>query len=138
MCKNSRDFLSSVVGLNTFRPLGEDTETISHSLVIHELDMQTRRERIAELLEETEIPLTAQDICNALDIKSRSVVYEDVEHISISVKNKGKHLLIRPASCGKCGYVFSKRKSAKRPSKCPKCRSEWILLPAYVIRNKKR
>jgi predicted Zn-ribbon and HTH transcriptional regulator len=124
--------------LNPFRPLGGDTETISRSLVIYELDMQTRRERIAELLEETEIPLTAQDICNALDIKSRSVVYEDVEHISISVKNKGKHLLIRPASCGKCGYVFSKRKAAKRPSKCPKCRSEWILLPAYLIREKKR
>ncbi|MHA2141840.1 MAG: transcriptional regulator [Candidatus Thorarchaeota archaeon] len=98
--------------------------------------MKTRRERIAELLMETEIPLTAQDICNALDIKSRSIVYEDVEHISISVKNKGLQLLIRPASCGKCGYIFTKRKSAKRPSKCPKCRSEWILQPGYIIREK--
>jgi predicted Zn-ribbon and HTH transcriptional regulator len=98
--------------------------------------MQTRRERIAELLEQTDVPLTAQDICSILDIKSRSTVYEDIEHISISVKNKGKQLLIRPASCGKCGYVFAKRKVAKRPSKCPKCRSEWILLPGYFIREK--
>ncbi|MFX1262665.1 MAG: transcriptional regulator [Promethearchaeota archaeon] len=121
--------------MNTFRPLGEDTETISRSLVINELDMPTRRERISELLEQTDIPLTAQDICNVLDIRNRATVYEDIEHIAISVKNKGKELLIRPASCGKCGYTFAKRKSAKRPSKCPKCRSEWILQPAYVIRE---
>ncbi|MFW9886924.1 MAG: transcriptional regulator [Candidatus Thorarchaeota archaeon] len=98
--------------------------------------MPTRRERIIELLEQTEIPLTAQDICNVLDIRNRVIVYEDIEHIAISVKNKGKELLIRPASCGRCGYTFAKRKSAKRPSKCPKCHSEWILQPAYIIREK--
>ena len=134
---NSRDFLSSAIALNTFRPLGEDTETISCSIVIHELEMLTRRERITELLEQTDIPLTDQDICNLLDIKNRATVYEDIEHIAITVKNRGKELLIRPASCGKCGYTFAKRKSAKRPSKCPKCRSEWILLPGYIIREKK-
>ncbi|MFW9846362.1 MAG: transcriptional regulator [Candidatus Thorarchaeota archaeon] len=126
----------STITLNSFRPRGGDTETISCSLVINELDMPTRREAIAQLLEETDEPLTAQDICSILDIKSRAIVYEDIEHISASVKNKGKRLLIRPASCGKCGFVFSSRKSAKRPSKCPKCRSEWILLPGYLIRDK--
>ncbi|MFW9968361.1 MAG: transcriptional regulator [Candidatus Thorarchaeota archaeon] len=122
--------------MNTFRPLGEDTETISRSLVYNELAMQTRRERIKELLEETDVALSAQDICNLLDIKSRSIVYEDIEHISISIKSKGKCLFIQPASCGKCGYVFSKRKTVKRPSKCPKCRSEWIIQPAYIIKEK--
>ncbi|MHA1588422.1 MAG: transcriptional regulator [Candidatus Thorarchaeota archaeon] len=100
-------------------------------------EMTTRRKSIAELLEKSEHPMTAQDICSILDIESRSIVYEDIEHIAKSVRSSGKQLLIRPASCGKCGYVFSSRKVASRPSKCPKCRSQWILLPGYIIRSKR-
>ncbi|MFX1266289.1 MAG: transcriptional regulator [Promethearchaeota archaeon] len=95
--------------------------------------MSTRRQRIAELLENSEHPLTAQDICDTLDIKSRSIVYEDIEHISRSVRSRGKKVLIRPASCGKCDYVFGSRKSVKKPSRCPKCRSQWIIQPAFLI-----
>jgi len=126
-------FLGRSVVLDAFRPLGEYTETISRSLVYNELEMSTRRQRIAELLEDAEHPLTAQDVCDILDIKSRSIVYEDIEHISRSVKRKGRQVLIRPASCGKCGYVFASRKSVKRPSRCLKCRSQWIVQPAYLI-----
>jgi len=100
-------------------------------------EMTTRRKSIAELLEKSEHPMTAQDICSILDIKNRSIVYEDIGHIAKSAKNSGKEVLIRPASCGKCGYVFSSRKAASRPSKCPKCRSQWILLPGYLIRSKR-
>ncbi|MFX0108779.1 MAG: transcriptional regulator [Candidatus Hodarchaeota archaeon] len=99
--------------------------------------MPTRRQTIAELLENSDDPLTAQDICALLDLKSRSVVYEDIEHLSKSVRNQGKRLLIRPASCGKCNYVFKTRKYAKRPSKCPKCRSQWILEPGFLILSQK-
>ena len=52
-------------------------------------------------------------------------------------KAEGKELLLRPASCGKCNYVFSERKSAKKPSKCPKCRSQWIISPGYLIRPRR-
>jgi predicted Zn-ribbon and HTH transcriptional regulator len=100
-------------------------------------DMQTRRERITELLENTEFPLTAEEICDHLDIKSRSIVYEDIDHISKSVKRKKQNLLIRPASCGKCQFTFKTRKTAKAPSKCPKCKSQWILAPAFLIRSSK-
>lgn len=100
-------------------------------------DMQTRRERITELLEGTEYPVTAEEICERLDIKKRSIVYEDIDHISKSVKRRGKELLIRPASCGKCQFVFKPRKTSKAPSKCPKCKSQWILAPAFLIRDTK-
>jgi len=100
--------------------------------------MQTRRETIAELLEKTEYPMTAEEICERLDIKKRSIVYEDLDHISKSVKRDNKELLIRPASCGKCQFVFKVGKTAKAPSKCPKCRSQWILAPAFLIRSKKK
>ncbi len=97
--------------------------------------MKTRRERITLLLEESDHPLTAQDIAEALGLENRNVVFEDIEHIAKSLKREGKQILIRPATCGKCGYIFSP-KSAKRPSRCPKCKSEWILLPGYLIRRK--
>ncbi len=100
--------------------------------------MQTRRERIVELLESVDYPLTAEDICQELDIKQRSVVYEDIDHISKSLKNVGKSLLVRPARCGKCDYVFKTKSSSKRPSKCPKCKSQWIISPAFLIRSRKR
>ena len=100
--------------------------------------MPTRREMIAELLERTEYPLTAEEICEQLDIKKRSIVYEDIDHISKSVKRENKELLIRPATCGKCQFVFKVGKSVKEPSKCPKCKSQWILSPAFIIRYRKR
>jgi len=99
--------------------------------------MPTRRETIAELLERTEHPLTAEEICEELDIKKRSIVYEDIDHIAKSVKRENKELLIRPAICGKCQFTFKVGKTAKAPSKCPKCKSQWILSPAFVIRYRK-
>jgi predicted Zn-ribbon and HTH transcriptional regulator len=99
--------------------------------------MPTRREQIAQIIEDAEYPLTAQDICDILDIKKRSIIYEDIDHIALSVKNQGKQVIVSPARCGKCQYIFRKMKSAKAPTKCPKCRSEWILPPAFLIREKK-
>nr|KXH72256.1 MAG: hypothetical protein AM325_01920 [Candidatus Thorarchaeota archaeon SMTZ1-45] len=99
--------------------------------------MLTRRERIAELLERTEYPLTAEEICQLLDIEKRSIVYDDIDHISKSVKREAKELLVRPASCGRCQFIFKVRKSAKAPGKCPKCKSQWILAPAFIIRPRK-
>ena len=99
--------------------------------------MPTRREEIARLLEEAEYPLTAQDICDMMDIKKRSLVYEDIDHIAKSVKNLKKQVVVSPARCGKCQFIFKKMKSSKAPTKCPKCRSEWIIAPAYLIREKK-
>ncbi len=98
--------------------------------------MSTRRERIVELLEQSEHPLTVQDICNRLDIESKSTVYQDLEHIARSLRRAGKQLLMQPAVCNKCGYIFRDRMVASRPTKCPKCKSEWISLPSYMIRSK--
>ena len=100
--------------------------------------MKTRREKIIELLEDSEYPLTAEDICQALDINKRSIVYEDIDHIAKSLKNQKKQLLVQPPVCGKCDYVFKVKGSAKRPSKCPKCKSQWIISPSFLIRPSKK
>ena len=46
---------------------------------------------------------------------------EDFEHISKSFKLKTEY-----AMCKKCGFVFKRDRRYHTPSKCPKCRSEWI------------
>jgi predicted Zn-ribbon and HTH transcriptional regulator len=99
--------------------------------------MPTRREEIAQHLEDAEYPLTAQDLCDILDLKKRAIIYEDIDHIARSVKNQGKQVMVSPARCGKCQYIFKKMKSSKAPTKCPNCRSEWIIAPGYLIRDKK-
>ncbi|UCE11163.1 MAG: transcriptional regulator [Candidatus Thorarchaeota archaeon] len=97
--------------------------------------MLTRRKSITKLLSETENPLTAREIVLMLGLKSRSIVYEDLQHIALSVRNEGKELVSLPASCGKCGFVFKGRKSTKKPSKCPKCKSGWILDARFIVRD---
>jgi len=99
--------------------------------------MLTRREEITRLLESAEQPMTAQEIRDILDLEERSIVYDDIDHIARSVKNQGKEVLVKPASCGKCQYVFKVKGSAKAPTKCPRCKSEWILAPSFLIRNKR-
>ncbi len=89
--------------------------------------MKTRRESIAELI--TENALSASDISKILNIPIKTVL-EDLQHIARSPKY-GK-LLLMPAKCNKCGYVF--RAEIKIPKKCPRCKSTWILEPRFILK----
>ena len=62
---------------------------------------------------------------------SRKVILEDLRIIAGIVKREGKVLLIQPAQCKKCGFVF--KPEIKIPGRCPKCRSEWIEEPRFKI-----
>ena len=42
-------------------------------------------------------------------------------------------LSITPARCGKCGFVFRDRRRARKPGKCPKCRSTYIEEPLFCL-----
>ena len=88
--------------------------------------MKTRRERIAELI--TDSDMSPSEIAKFLDVPVKTVL-EDLKHISRS----GKYgtLMVMPARCRKCGYVF--RAEIKVPTKCPRCRSTWIEEPRFKI-----
>jgi len=51
-----------------------------------------------------------------------------LESLSRQVK-----LVITPARCGKCGFEFTGRRRAKKPGKCPRCRSTYIEEPLYSL-----
>jgi predicted Zn-ribbon and HTH transcriptional regulator len=47
-------------------------------------------------------------------------------HLLKSLKHTQYTAVIEPARCRKCGFEFDASRLAK-PSKCPKCKSTWIL-----------
>jgi hypothetical protein len=101
----------------------------------------SRRERIKQLLRQTNNPLSVEDIVALLgehtDLKS---VYEDLEHVAKSVRgeSKGKeYLAMIPPICRVCGFTFKGLQKPKTPSRCPKCKSERNTSPLFKIVTKK-
>ncbi len=88
----------------------------------------TRRGQIIEILSKEEKP--AQQLAYEFKVELFEIL-EDLKHIKYSVKPK--KLKIKPAQCKKCGFKFEERSKIKRPSKCPRCSSEWIMAPMFRI-----
>jgi hypothetical protein len=92
--------------------------------------MKTIRKEIILLLVDKE--MNAKEISSVVGIGEKEV-YTHLSHIARSVKHQRKKLIIKPAECLGCGYVFEKRKRFTRPSRCPICKSEHIQNPMYRI-----
>jgi len=88
-----------------------------------------RQEIIAELLEG---PCSARDVSAVVGIPEKDVAGH-LEHIRKTIASSGRQLVIMPAECKKCGFVFSKREKLRRPGKCPLCKGESISEPHFMI-----
>ena len=93
--------------------------------------MKTIRQQLIEILSEEE--MTAINLSQDVGIGEKEV-YEHLPHIARSVGSQGRKLVIEPARCLKCGYVFEGRKRFTRPGRCPQCRETYIQRPGYRIR----
>jgi len=94
--------------------------------------MMTRRQRIISLLEERDY--SPSELALALELRGRGskrLILEELRAIQRIVKREGKVLLIKPAECRKCGFVF--KPEINIPSRCPRCKSEWIEEPRFKI-----
>ncbi len=94
--------------------------------------MMTRRQRIISLLEERDYSVS--ELAMALELRGRGskrLILEELKVIQRIVKRDGKVLLIKPAECRKCGFVF--KPEINIPSRCPRCKSEWIEEPRFKI-----
>ena len=94
--------------------------------------MMTRRQKIIKLLEKRDHSVS--ELAMLLEMRgkgSRKVILEDLRIIAGIVRREGKVLLIQPAQCKKCGFIF--KPEIKIPGRCPKCRSEWIEEPRFKI-----
>ncbi len=89
----------------------------------------TRRGEITALLEKE--ALSVQQLADRFQTIPPDII-EDLEHIKKSIKPK--RLIVIPARCEDCGFMFKEREKIKRPSKCPKCRSERIFSPLFKVK----
>ena len=100
---------------------------------------ETIRERIIRVLMESRTPLTAREIAElvGLDpVRGEREVYEHLRHIAKTLRRRygGRAVLYMiPPRCRSCGYVFRDLREPRRPSRCPRCRSERIEPPRFYI-----
>jgi len=93
---------------------------------------QTIRQKIISALEGQ--ILSARDLSSDVGVSEKEV-YEHLEHIHRTIAKSGQPLVVTPAVCKKCGFLFRKRSRLKKPGKCPVCRSEFIKEPMFTIKK---
>jgi len=92
--------------------------------------MPTIRQKIISLLSEAE--KNAREISGEVAISEKEV-NEHLAHIARSVSSQDKKVVIKPANCLACGYVFEDRKRFTRPGRCPQCKKSHIQSPTFRI-----
>jgi hypothetical protein len=92
--------------------------------------MPTIRQKIISLLSEDE--MSAREISGEVRISEKEVV-EHLAHIARSVSSQDKKVMITPANCMSCGYLFENRKRFTRPGRCPQCKKSHIQSPRFRI-----
>jgi len=80
-------------------------------------------------------PLTTREISERTSLREKDIAGH-LEHLERSLKPRGERLLVRPAECLACGFVFRDRHRFTTPGACPSCRSERIAPPAFHVRVK--
>jgi len=100
---------------------------------------ETTRERIIRLLMESKTPLSARDIALELGLDPKlgeRMVYEHLLHIAKTIRRQSGGrlaLYMMPPKCRNCGYVFKNLDKPRKPSRCPRCKSERIDPPLFKI-----
>ena len=94
----------------------------------------TRRQEIVERLRDAEWAF--DDLRHDLGLTVR-VLEEDLRHIDRSVRAAGSRLVLRPARCESCAFVF-KSAAFHPPGRCPDCRDGRIAGPWFLVETLKR
>ena len=96
---------------------------------------RTRRQRLAALLTEGERGF--EELRHQLQIPVH-LLEDDLRHVERSARGSARRLIVAPARCSACGFVFRDRAPRRfhPPGRCPRCRSEWIEDPRFRIEDK--
>ena len=76
-------------------------------------------------------PRTASSLARELGIDRREIE-DDLRHLVRSARAAGHKVIVEPARCKSCGFVFGEEKLSK-PGKCPQCRGTWLFEPLLRI-----
>ncbi|WP_148864029.1 ArsR family transcriptional regulator [Marinobacter fonticola] len=84
----------------------------------------TIRQDILAILEEVE--------CNASDLSKWVRLTEKDIYAHLDELKKSGRVATIPAACNACGYRFEDRRKARKPGKCPRCKSTRIDPPRFT------
>jgi len=90
----------------------------------------TKRQEIFNFLKQADF--SARELSKAVSIREKEI-YDHLQHIEKSAKNKGYKFKVFAAQCISCGYTFKKRDRLTRPGRCPICKKEQIDPPRFQI-----
>jgi predicted Zn-ribbon and HTH transcriptional regulator len=91
---------------------------------------RTIRQDMIALLQAEECRL--RDISQALHISEKEA-RDHLAHIRRSLSASRQALIISPAECLACGFIFKGRQRLTRPGRCPECRRTRISMPRFHI-----
>jgi predicted Zn-ribbon and HTH transcriptional regulator len=91
--------------------------------------MRTRRQEIIERLSKNEWEF--DDLRHDLGLTVK-VLEEDLRHVKLSVRPAGQRLVVTPARCEACDFVF-KSTALHPPGRCPSCRERRIAGPWFRV-----
>jgi predicted Zn-ribbon and HTH transcriptional regulator len=77
-------------------------------------------------------PLSARDLSGLVGIPEKAVAGH-LDQIRQSLHRTSRRLVIQPAECAQCGFVFDKRERLTRPSRCQVCKSESLYAPMFSL-----
>lgn len=92
---------------------------------------ETVRQAILALLAGGQ-PVSALEISGEVRIPEREV-RGHLEHVRRTLRATGRRLVVVPAECPECGFVFHKRDRLSKPGKCPVCGNGHISEPLFSV-----
>ena len=69
-------------------------------------------------------PRSVSSLARELGLK-RVDIEQDLRHLIRTARAAGHLVVVEPARCRACGFLFDEHKLTK-PGKCPACRSTWM------------
>lgn len=86
---------------------------------------QTVRQQLLQQLERG--PGSAAELSRLLRLSERDVL----DHLDHLIRAARVETL--PPSCAGCGFRFTERRKARKPGKCPRCKSTRVRPPRFVL-----
>lgn len=90
----------------------------------------TRRQDLIALLSAG--PRTASSVAHELGLDRRHIE-DEIQHIIRTARAAGHDVVVEPARCKNCGFLFAETKLTK-PSKCPACRGTRVFEPLLQVK----
>ena len=81
-------------------------------------------------------PATAKELSAHVHIPEKDV-FPHLAHIRKTLHRGQQRLVMEPACCRACGFVFRKRARLRKPGRCPACQHSFIDAPVFWIHGER-